>query len=64
MMFFGGGWIAAILGIVIHAAFAVMIVMAAIWLFRALFSGAEQIAGSRKAEIYTQAALCQGGSIT
>lgn len=44
------GWLAMILGVVVHIAFAVMVVLAAIWLFRSLFHGAEQYSGERKAE--------------
>ncbi len=44
------GWLAMILGMVVHIAFAVMVVLAAVWLFRSLFRGAEQYSGDRKAE--------------
>lgn len=45
------GWLPMVLGMVIHIAFAVMVVLAAIWLFRSLFRGAEQYSGERKAEM-------------
>lgn len=54
------GSLAAILGIVIHIAFAAMVVMSAIWLFRALFSGTEQFVGSHKAEIILKQRYAKG----
>lgn len=54
------GWLAMVLGVVIHIAFAVMVVLAAIWLFRSLFRGAEQYSGDRKAEIILKQRYAKG----
>lgn len=54
------GWLAMILGIVVHVAFAAMVVLAAIWLFRALFRSGEEISGSRKAELILKQRYAKG----
>ena len=54
------GWLAMILGVVIHIAFSVMVVLATIWLFRSLFRGAEQYSGDRKAEIILKQRYAKG----
>ncbi|MDR7868848.1 MAG: SHOCT domain-containing protein [Sporomusaceae bacterium] len=54
------GWLPMVLGMVIHIAFAVMVVLAAIWLFRSLFRGAEQYSGERKAEIILKQRYAKG----
>lgn len=64
MMMYGGdsafGWLAMALGAVVHIAFAVMVVLAAVWLFRSLFSGASQYSGERKAEIILKQRYAKG----
>lgn len=54
------GWLPMVLGMVIHIAFAVMVVLAAIWLFRSLFCGAERYSGERKAEIILKQRYAKG----
>lgn len=54
------GWLAMFLGIVVHVAFAAMVVLAAVWLFRSLFSGASQYSGERKAEIILKQRYAKG----
>ena len=54
------GWIAMILGIVIHLAFAAMVVLATIWLFRALFRSGEAISGSHKADVILKQRYAKG----
>lgn len=54
------GWLPMVLGMVIHVAFAVMVVLAAIWLFRSLFRGAEQYSGDRKAEVILKQRYASG----
>ncbi len=54
------GWLAVVLGIVVHIAFAVMVVLAAVWLFRSLFRGAEQYSGDRKAETILKQRYARG----
>lgn len=54
------GWLAMALGVVVHIAFAVMVVLAAIWLFRSLFRGAEEYSGDRKAEIILKQRYARG----
>lgn len=44
-------WLPMVLGVVVHVAFAAMMVLAVIWLFRSLFTGAEQYTGERRAEV-------------
>ncbi|SFL49083.1 SHOCT domain-containing protein [Pelosinus propionicus] len=41
---FGGpfGWLGMILGILVHLAFTALVIMAAAWLFKALFRGGSQ----------------------
>lgn len=60
---FGGspwGWLAMLLGIVIHVAFAAMVVFATMWLFRALFRSGEELSGSSKAEIILKQRYAKG----
>jgi putative membrane protein len=54
------GWLAIILGVVVHIAFAVMVVLAAVWLFKSLFRGAEQYSGDRKAEVILKQRYAKG----
>ncbi len=54
------GWLAMALGVVVHIAFAVMVVLAAIWLFRSLFRGAEEYSGDRQAEIILKHRYARG----
>lgn len=54
------GWIAMILGIVVHVAFAAMVVLAAIWLFRTLFRSGEAISGSHKADVILKQRYAKG----
>lgn len=54
------GWIAMILGIVIHVAFAAMVVLATVWLFRALFRSGETISGSHKADVILKQRYAKG----
>lgn len=53
-------WLAMALGIVVHLAFAAMVVLAAIWLFRSLFSGASRYSGERRAEIILKQRYAKG----
>ena len=54
------GWLAVALGVAVHVAFAVMVVLAAIWLFRSLFRGAEQCSGDHKAETILKQRYARG----
>ena len=54
------GLLSMVLGIVVHVAFAVMVVLAAVWLFRSLFRGASQYSGERKAEIILKQRYAMG----
>lgn len=54
------GWLAMALGVVVHIAFAVMVVLAAVWLFRSLFRGAERYGGERRAEAILRQRYAKG----
>lgn len=54
------GWLALILGTVIHIAFAVTVVLAAVWLFKSLFRGADDYSGERRAEIILKQRYAKG----
>ena len=54
------GWLAMILGMVVHVAFAAMVVLAAVWLFRSLFGGAGRYSGSRRADMILKQRYAKG----
>jgi putative membrane protein len=53
-------WLPIALGVVVHVAFAAMMILAVIWLFRSLFSGATQYTGERKAELILKQRYAKG----